>query len=214
MNANAIEAVCLVWRFQDTWSIIIVKGLMKLYIKNMVCPRCIMSVENLLHEQKLPFSYVKLGEVEIEGKVSERQIEKFGKELLPLGFELLNDPASKIIEKVKSILIQEIQGGIDEHFSLQKFISSKVLKDYSSVSKLFSLVEGITIEQFFILQRVEKAKELLVYNENSMAEIALHLGYSSSQHLSSQFRKVTGMTPTHFKSLGNELRRPIDNLRP
>ena len=167
-----------------------------------------------MHEQKLPFSYVKLGEVEIEGKVSERQIEGFRKELLPLGFELLNDPASKMIEKVKSILIQEIQGGIDEHFSLQKFISSKVLKDYSSVSKLFSLVEGITIEQFFILQRVEKAKELLVYNENSMAEIALHLGYSSSQHLSSQFRKVTGMTPTHFKSLGNELRRPIDNLRP
>ncbi len=126
MNANAIEAVCLVWRFQDTWSIIIVKGLMKLYIKNMVCPRCIMSVENQLHEQKLPFSYVKLGEVEIEGKVSERQIEGFRKELLPLGFELLNDPASKMIEKVKSILIQEIQGGIDEHFSLQKFISSKV----------------------------------------------------------------------------------------
>lgn len=185
---------------------------MKLYIKNMVCPRCIMSVENLLGAHKLPFSYVKLGEVEIDKTLSDKQIEKFGQALLPLGFQLLNSPSSKTIEKVKRLLIQKVQGGIDEHFSLQKFISSKIFRDYSSVSKLFSSVEGITIEQFFILQRVEKAKELLVYNEMPLSEIAYQLGYSSSQHLSSQFRKVTGMTPTHFKSLGNDLRRSIDSF--
>lgn len=178
----------------------------------MVCPRCVMSVENLLSEQHVPFAYVKLGEVETNVALSDEKVLKFAQSLRALGFELLNDPASRTIEEIKNLLIQKIQKGIDEHFSLQKFITSKVFKDYSSVSRLFSSVEGITIEQFFILQRIEKAKELLIYDEMSLSDIAFQLGYSSSQHLSSQFKRVTGMTPTRFKALGNDLRNPIDNI--
>lgn len=178
----------------------------------MVCPRCIMSVEQLLHEQEITFRSVKLGEVDITGNLNKQQEERLREGLLKSGFELLNDSSSKLVEKIKNILIGKVRKGIEEHFSIQKFISSALFKDYSSVSKLFSTVEGITIEQYFILQKIEKAKELLIYNEMSLAGIAFNLGYSSSQHLSSQFKQVTGMTPTKFKTLGNAGRKPIDNI--
>lgn len=179
----------------------------------MVCPRCIMSVEGLLKQQKIPFLSVGLGEVNISKALSADQITKLDSGLKELGFELLNDPASRTIEKIKTLLIGKVQDGIEEHFSLQKYLSSNVFKEYSSVSKLFSLVEGITIEQYFILQKIEKAKELLTYNEMALSEIAFRLGYSSTQHLSTQFRKVTGMTPTYFRGLGSGLRRPIDSVK-
>lgn len=185
---------------------------MRLYVKNMVCPRCIMSVESVLNELKIPFQYVQLGEVDIDGSLKEEQLAVLATKLSEVGFELLSDPATKLIEKVKTALTQKVQQGVEEHFSIQKFLMSRVFKDYSSVSKLFSSVEGITIEQYFILQRIEKAKELLVYDEMSLSEIALTLGYSSSQHLSSQFKKVTGMTPTQFKELGTSNRRSIDSF--
>ena len=186
---------------------------MKLFIKNMVCPRCIMSVEQILKNHKIPSKYVRLGEVELVKDLSEKQLNHFSTELLKVGFELLDDAKTKLIEKIKMLLIQKVQDeNIEEHFSINKYLTKKIFKDYSSLSKLFSEVEGITIEQFFILQKIEKIKERLIYNEQSLGEIALNLGYSSTQHLSGQFKKLTGMTPTQFKSLGTLHRKPIDSV--
>lgn len=186
---------------------------MKLFIKNMVCPRCIMSVQNILKENNLQSKYIQLGEIELLKIPGQKQLQKFSEDLNKVGFELLDDQKTQLIEKIKTLLIEKVQqGDIEEHFSLSKFLSKKIFKDYSSASKLFSEVEGITIEQFFILQKIEKVKEWLIYNELSLGEIAFNLGYSSTQHLSSQFKKLTGMTPSKFKSLGAGHRRAIDNI--
>jgi AraC family transcriptional regulator len=187
---------------------------MKLYIKNMVCPRCITSVEQILKRNHLQAKYVRLGEVELVKKPAARQIEIFTKELLETGFELLDDQKTQLIEEVKNLLIQKVQNGnVEEHFSLTKFIGEKVFKDYSAVSKLFSQLESITLEQFFNLQKIEKVKEWLMYNEQSLTQIAFNLGYSSTQHLSSQFKNLTGMTPSQFKKLGALHRKPIDAVK-
>lgn len=179
----------------------------------MVCPRCIMSVEELLLKNNLSAKRVYLGEVELENKPSTSQIKKFSDDLQRVGFELLDDVRSKIIESIKSHLIQLVQDQkVPDHFSIQDFLTKYIFKDYSSLSKLFSQTEGVTIEQFFILQKVEKVKELLLYGEHSLSDISMDLGYSSPQHLSSQFRKITGMTPRSFKSLGNTKRKPIDKV--
>jgi AraC-like DNA-binding protein len=187
---------------------------MKLFIKNMVCPRCIMSVENILKENKLEPKYVRLGEIELVKTLDKKQLEKLSDDLQKVGFELLDNQKKQVIEKIKSLLVQKVQhGNIEEHFSINKYLSEKIFKDYSSISKLFSEVEGITIEQFFILQKIEKTKEWLIYNELSLSQIAFNLGYSSPQHLSSQFKKLTGMTPTQFKSLGTLHRKAIDHVQ-
>lgn len=187
---------------------------MKLYIKNMVCPRCITSVEQLLKRNNLQAKYIRLGEVELDRKPTASQLKNFTKELVETGFELLDDQKTQLIEQVKNLLIQKVQtGNVEEHFSLTKFIGEKVFKDYSSISKLFSELEGITLEQFFNLQKIEKVKEWLMYNERSLTQIAFNLGYSSTQHLSSQFKKLTGMTPSQFKQLGALHRKPIDDVK-
>ncbi len=186
---------------------------MKLIIKNMVCPRCISSVEQILKNNNLHANYVRLGEIELVKKPGVRQLELFAQDLLNNGFELLDDQKMQLIEQVKNLLIQKVQSGnVEEHFSLTKFIGEKVFKDYSSVSKLFSGLEGITVEQFFNFQKIEKVKEWLVYNEQSLTQIAFDLGYSSTQHLSSQFKTLTGMTPTQFKQLGATHRKPINDV--
>lgn len=186
---------------------------MKIFIRNMVCPRCIMSVEQLLKDSNIPYRLVQLGEVETAQQLNDGQLKKLGEALEQLGFELLSDPSAKLIEQVKRSLIQKVQKGIAPHFSLQKFLTGIVFKDYSTVSKLFSEVEGITIEQYFILQKIERAKELIIYNEQSLQDVSIELGYSSSQHLSAQFKRVTGMTPTQFKSIGPAMRKPIDQVK-
>ncbi len=187
---------------------------MRLFIKNMVCPRCITAVENILHNHGLKAKHVTLGEVELHEKPGDDLLSIFAQDLKKTGFELLDDQKSQLIEQVKTHLIEKVQSGrIEEHFSVSKFLSSRIYKDYSSVSKLFTEVEGITIEQFFILQKIEKVKEWLMYNEYSMADIAFHLGYSSTQHLSSQFKKLTGMTPSQFKKIGSEYRKTIDKVQ-
>lgn len=186
--------------------------MMKLFIKNMVCPRCILSVQEIFKNAKVEVKNVSLGEVEIEEKNFSKKSKEIKASLQAVGFELLDDPTAQLITKIKSLLIQQVQSGLEEHFSIQKFLKSKIFKDYSSLSKLFSEVEGITIEQFFLLQKIEKAKELIIYNEMPLFDIANSLGYSSGQHLSSQFKRITGMTPTQFKAIGNKGRKSIDNL--
>lgn len=186
---------------------------MRLVIKNMVCPRCIASVEQLLQKNKMPANYVRLGEVELLNKPGELELTRFAADLKQAGFELLDDRRMQLIEEIKKLLIQKIQSGsIEEHFSISKFLSKKIFKDYSSVSRLFSEVEGVTIEQFFILQKIEKIKEWLIYDELTLSDIAFNLGYSSPQHLSGQFKKFTGMTPSQFKKMGAIQRKPIDKV--
>jgi len=180
----------------------------------MVCPRCISAVEKILKEHELHTKYVRLGEVELTDAPGKEKLEKLASGLRQMGFELLDNQRTQLIEKVKNLLIEKVQSGdVEEHFSISKYLSDRIYKDYSSISKLFPEVEGITVEQFFILQKIEKIKEWLVYNEMSLSQMALDLGYSSTQHLSNQFKKLTGMTPSQFKRMGALHRKPIDGVK-
>jgi AraC-like DNA-binding protein len=156
---------------------------------------------------------VNLGEVEVPTEPTKVQLQKLQQQLQTSGFELLDDQKQKLIEKIKNIIIKKVQGGeIEEHFSITEFLLRSIHRDYSYLSRLFSEVEGITIEQFFILQKIEKVKEWLVYDELTLSEIAWKLGYSSVAHLSAQFKKVTGLTPSQLKKLGTHYRKSLDNI--
>jgi AraC-like DNA-binding protein len=156
---------------------------------------------------------VLLGEVEMNVIPTENQLKQLNTQLSELGFEILDDRRKRQIEIVKKSLIEIIQTGeIEEHFSLMNFVSKKTHKEYSQISKLFSEVEGLTVEQFFILQKIEKVKEWLVYEELTLSEITWKLGYSSIAHLSAQFKKTTGMTPSEFKKLGSAHRKSLDEI--
>ena len=184
---------------------------MTLYIKNMVCNRCVMIVNQLMEKLKLHPVHVKLGEIEFAEAPTQRDINRLNESLFELGFELLDDQKQKSIEQIKNLLIKKVQSGeVEEHFSITDFLGKALRKDYSNMSRLFTEVESITIEQFFILQKIEKVKELLVYGELNLSEISYQLGYSSVAHLSAQFKRVTGLTPSHFKKLGNNMRHSLD----
>lgn len=186
---------------------------MRLYIKNMVCNRCIMVVGQEFEKIGIKLLEVKMGEVELITPPLDKQLQKIESRLRELGFEILDNQKQRQIEKIKNNLIQKVQSGeIKEHFSLSNFLSKQINKEYSQISRLFSEVEGITIEQFFILQKIEKVKEWIAYDELSLSEIAWKLGYSSVAHLSSQFKKVTGLTPSNFKKLGSLHRKSLDSL--
>ncbi len=179
----------------------------------MVCNRCILVLQQELAKLQLTARHISLGEIELAKPATARQLQLLNENLQQLGFELLDDQKQKQIEKVKTLLINKIQpANLEEHFSIIDFLSKQFQKDYSAISRLFSEVEGITIEQFFILQKIEKAKELLVYAEYNLNEISYMLGYSSVAHLSAQFKKVTGFTPSQFKALGFSHRKPLDNV--
>jgi AraC-like DNA-binding protein len=186
---------------------------MKIFIKNMVCNRCISAVEKIFSEAEIAIHSVTLGEVEIKADISEEKMAAIEKSLLDTGFERIKDSAHQLVDKIKNIIIIKISElDIDENFLLSEFLSSKIHKDYSSLSKTFSQNENITLEQFFILHKIEKVKELLLYNEFTLTEIAGKLGYKSVQHLSSQFRNITGFTPTEFKKLKDHQRKTLDSL--
>jgi len=171
-----------------------------------------MAVENVLVEMKINPIEVRLGEVLISDELTKNQKNEFKTKIEKLGFELLDDRNATIINKIKSVIIETIQNPKEQSENLSELVAHKLNKEYSQLSKLFSSTTGITIEQFAILQKIEKVKELLVYDELSLKEIAYQLGYSSSAHLSAQFKKVTGLTPSEFKSLGNSERKGIDVL--
>ncbi len=181
-------------------------------IKNMVCRRCITAVETIFNEIGVTPLIVNLGEVVLENPLNDTQIVELRKKLLSAGFELLDDQRKQQIEKIKAIVIEHIHHMEDNKFNFPEVLSSELNREYSTLSKLFSETEGITIEQFVILQKIEKVKELIVYNEISLSEIADRLGYSSVAHLSSQFKKVTGFTPTQFKSQGISSRKTLDDV--
>ena len=182
-----------------------------LFIKNMVCNRCIMTVENILGKNHIPFSSVSLGEVELERKLSDEEIKAVDIELRKVGFELIDTRVNKIIDDIKQAVLQYLNLGMDsQNLKLSTFITDKIPYDYSYLSDLFSSIEGKTIEQYFILLRIEKVKELLVYDQLSLTEISYQTGFSSVHHLSSQFKKVAGLTPSHFKKIGIQKRRALD----
>lgn len=177
----------------------------------MVCGRCISAVTSIFNEVQVKIKSINLGEVETASDVSEQDLENIEKKLSEIGFERIKDSAHQLIEKIKNLIITKISElDIDENFLLSEFLISKIHKDYSSLSKTFSQNENVTLEQFFILQKIEKVKELLLYNEFTLTEIAGKLGYKSVQHLSSQFRNSSGFTPTEFKKLKVHNRKPLD----
>lgn len=185
-----------------------VKKVNKLLIKNMVCPRCILTVESILQRQHIPVAGVAMGEVDLKESISEQQLSSIGQELKKVGFELIETRLNKIVEDIKQIIlghINDLSG--EKDIKLSALITAKLHYEYSYLSDLFSSVEGITIEQFYIQNRIEKVKELIVYEELSLTEIAWQTGFSSVHHLSAQFKKVTGLTPSHFKKLGSGKRK-------
>jgi AraC-like DNA-binding protein len=186
---------------------------MHLFIKNMVCDRCILVVQQELKKLDLDYTQVSLGEAELRSDVNEPTLLQLEKNLSALGFELLDDSKKQLIEKIKTTVIQHIHYSQEQqHVKFSEYISSALHKDYSSLSKLFSEVEGITLEQYLIRQKIERVKELIVYDERSLSQIAFDMGYSSVAHLSSQFKKITGLTPSHFKKLGGIHRNAIDRV--
>jgi AraC-like DNA-binding protein len=187
---------------------------MKLYIKNMVCNRCKLVVKTEIEKVGLTPITIELGEAEIKDEPTPAQRDALKNSLHELGFEMIDNKKGRIIEKIKNAIIQLVHGAGDEDkkINLSSYISSQVNQDYNYLSNLFSEVEGTTIEKYFIALRIERVKELLVYDEMSLSEIAYRLGYSSVAYLSNQFKKVTGFTPSHFRSIKENKRRNIDEL--
>lgn len=185
-----------------------------LHIKNMVCPRCIASVEDILHELKYPFEHVVLGEVMLNETLSGIQVSVLKDKLLKQGFELLEHKKDKIVEAVKTHIIQLIKNpDVISSIKLSSFLSKELGYDYSHISSLFTGSQHITIEKYVILQKIEYVKELLSYNELTLSEISDKLNYSSVAALSAQFKSITGLTPSKFKA-GNQERKSLDNLIP
>ncbi|SMO36824.1 AraC-type DNA-binding protein [Saccharicrinis carchari] len=178
----------------------------------MVCKRCIKVIKDELSNLGIEVESIELGQVIVKSPLNEPKLSEVRKMLHANEFELIDDKKSKLIERIKTLIIERIQqpGETSLNMTSSEIISKEIGYDYSYLSHLFSSVEGITIERYIINQKIEKAKELLVYNEFTLSEIAFQLGYSSVQHLSSQFKKVTGLTPSHFKTLKGNKRKPLD----
>ncbi|MDM8162064.1 AraC family transcriptional regulator [Labilibaculum sp. K2S] len=186
---------------------------MKLYIKYMVSNRCKAAVKEELRKLRLHFIVVDLGEVEIMENISVEQREQLQKALLITGLELMDDKRAILIEKIKTVIIEMIHHTdeiIKTNFS--DFLSEKLNHDYTYLANLFSEVQGTTIEKFIISHKIERIKELIIYDELTITEIAWKMNYSSVAHLSNQFKKVTGLSPSHFKQLKNKRRRPIEEI--
>ena len=188
---------------------------MTIYIKNMVCDRCVRTVNKIFESNGIPVSKITLGEVEIKDKISDIQLTNIKSGLINEGFEILDDKNAKVIERIKSTVIEQIHHGKqqDKSINFSQLLENILLRDYSFLSNLFSVTEGITIEKYIILQKTERVKELLVYGEKSLSEIAFEMGYSSVAHLSSQFKKTTGLTPSNFRALTTYKRKGLDNIR-
>lgn len=173
-----------------------------IYIKHMVCNRCIMVVEKELTELDLGPFFIKLGKISFERELTPIEVKLIKDRIEPLGFEVLDDKKRRLVEQIKTIIIDVIC--IEEHDkkpNLSEVLADKLAHDYYYLSTLFSEVEGITIEKYYINQKIEKVKELLVYEGISLSEIAFKLNYSSVAYLSNQFKKITGFTPIHFKKI-------------
>lgn len=179
----------------------------------MVCIRCKVVVRDELTRVGFPISVVELGEAEIFDPMSEKQMEDFRLALLRSGLELMEDKKSVLIQKIKNVIIELVhysEEPLSVKFSV--YLSEKLHHDYTYLANLFSEVQGTTIERFLISHKIERVKELLVYNELTLTEISYLLHYSSVAHLSAQFKKVTGLTPSHFKKLREKRRTMLEDM--
>ncbi|MDM1046681.1 helix-turn-helix domain-containing protein [Sphingobacterium hotanense] len=184
-----------------------------LFVKNMVCNRCILVVQNELEKLDFKIKNIRLGEVTLENDLTSEDKQKIENVFEPLGFEVIDDKKGRIIEKIKNTIINLVHHQEqDLKTNLSDMVSEELHHDYNYLSNLFSEIEGTTIEKYFIAQKIEKVKELLVYDELSLSEIAFRLNYSSVAYLSNQFKKVTGLTPSHFKQVKEDKRKPLDKL--
>jgi AraC-like DNA-binding protein len=179
----------------------------------MVCGRCKMVVKSELDKLGLHTISVELGEVELQDDIIDSQKEILLKNLQALGFDFIDDKKSKTIEKIKNLIVDLVHHKNNKlKVNLSDYLVENLNQDYSMLSNLFSEIENTTIEKYFISQKIEKVKELLIYNELSLSEIADILNYSNVAHLSNQFKKITGFTPTYFKQLKDKKRIQIENL--
>ena len=186
---------------------------MLLRIKNMVCDRCVMVVRTELERAGCRVLAVRLGEAEVEGGLLPGEKARLAERLEALGFELLEDRRARMIEAVKRAVIELVRAEeVMPDVRLSEYLQERLRVDYRQISTLFSETEGRTVEKYFIAQKIERVKELLVYDELSLGEIAFRLGYSSVAHLSAQFKQVTGMTPSRYKLMGSAGRRTIDSV--
>lgn len=186
---------------------------MTIHVKNMVCDRCIMVVKRELDKAGLAYKNVQLGQVELVTEPTKEALNALQASLEKMGFEILDDRRSKIVEQIKNVIISLIHRNDDDlNMKLSALLQDKLQLDYHYLTTLFSSVEGVTIERYTILQRVERIKELLMYDEMNLSEIAFEMGYSSVQHLSQQFKKTTGLTPSQFKNLHDKQRKPLDKV--
>lgn len=186
---------------------------MKLYIKYMVSLRCKMVVKEALEKLGVNYVILDLGTVEIMDDLTDDQRKQLHKTLLLSGLELMDDKKAMLIEKIKNVIIEMVHY-TDElpKVNYSDYISEKLALDYTHISKIFSEVKGITIEQFIIAHKIERVKELLLYDELNLTQISYIMNYSSVSHLSKQFKKVTGLTPTFFKQLKDKKRIALENV--
>jgi len=186
---------------------------MKLYIKNMASNLCKIVVKEELNRHDLTYIFVELGEVEIMETLDNIQLNLLKEGLQKYGFELMEDRKSILVERIKTLIIEmiHITEGMPK-IKISEFISQKLDHDYTYLANLFSEVKGTTIEQFIIAHKIEKVKELLIYNELTLTQIADQLSYSSVAHLSNQFKKVSGLSPSHFKQLKEKRRNSLDDV--
>jgi AraC-like DNA-binding protein len=172
-----------------------------------------MAVQQITEDLSLPVKTILLGEAEFHGDLDKNTLVKFSERLKAIGFELIDDKKSRLIEKVKTLIIELVHYSEEQpKVNLSDYLADQLHYEYNYLSNLFSQIEGTTIEKYYIAQKIERVKELLVYDELTLNEISYRMGYSSVAHLSSQFKKVTGLTPGHFKNIRSEKRKPLDNL--
>lgn len=186
---------------------------MDISIKNMVCNRCIMVVTQIFEKAGIKTENIQLGKVETTYEVSPYELEQLNKSLKSMGFEIIDNSKSKLIEAIKNITIDYVYHLSEENrMNFSEYLTGKLNLVYPYLSSLFSSVEGTTIEKYMINLKIERVKELLVYDEKTLSEIAYDMGYSSVAHLSGQFKKNSGFTPTYFKNLRKQNRKPIHDL--
>jgi len=186
---------------------------MEILIKNMVCPRCIEAVTKTFEELEIPIDAIELGKVHLPSPLSSELKSILSKSLKSQGFELLESKNAALISQIKSLIIKQIHHSdqiLGENYST--FLSEKLEQEYTSLSRLFAQVEGITIERFITRQKIERVKELLFYNQMNLSQISFDLNYSSVAHLSTQFKKETGMTPSEFKKNRSGERQSLDKI--
>lgn len=186
---------------------------MKLFIKNMVSRRCKMLVDAELKKLRIPHHIVELGEVEVVGQLPKVKQDKLKTALRKARLELMDDKQAILVERIKNVIVEMVHHtGRMPRTNFSDYLSRKLKQDYTTLATLFSQEKGMTIEQFIIIHKIERAKELIMYDELNLTEIAYKMQYSSVAHLSNQFKKITGMTPTYYKSLRRKKRNMLEDL--